>query len=64
MKQGIQKDDLNWENWIKDNITLFHSIINETFGFVSLKYILTTENVNDYKKLVNFITKVAPEKKN
>ena len=63
MKQGIQKDDLNWENWIKDNITVFHSIINETFGFLSLLYILTTVNVSDYKKLVNFIKNIAPEKK-
>ena len=63
MKQGIQKDDLNWETWIKDNITVFHSIINETFGFLSLLYILTTVNVSDYKKLVNFIKNIAPEKK-
>ena len=63
MKQGIQRDDLNWENWIKDNIPIFYSIINETFGFVSLLYILATAKVNRYKKLINFIKNIVPDKK-
>ena len=63
MKQGIQRDDLNWENWIKDNIPIFYSIINETFGFVSLLYILATAKVNRYRKLINFIKNIVPDKK-
>jgi predicted transposase/invertase (TIGR01784 family) len=62
MKQGIQRDEISWETWIKDNITVFHSIISETFGLESISYILATENVDDYEKILNFIKNIAPDK--
>lgn len=60
LKQGIQRDYLNW---INNNSVIIYRLIHSNLGFSSIVYILGTDDVNEPKELIEAIIKSSPDQK-
>jgi predicted transposase/invertase (TIGR01784 family) len=60
LKQGIERDHLNW---INNNPVLICELTSSSFGLSAIIYILGTDNVNDSKDLIQAMIKASPNQK-